>query len=275
MKRIIYFVLAALIALTFFACDSSSDSDGGGSNNLVESIRNADFMIDVAGNEYRGTYISVTISSDVVDYETFMGTFIHTLTVDGEDMTQYQSSYADVDWVTYYLPTSLVAGQTYAMTYKLQLFVDGVNTLTKEVGGSVMIANSATWDVPTAPSTPAEEVSFYWQMDANNSHQFAFASSEGFDWETYDYEFDEFWAELGVDDRSYTFAANCVNDYSENWDETYLWYQVTSFNYFMNDDLAILSETSGSTSYDPWDRAESREDLQKRVSAFVRYLRTK
>ncbi len=243
MKRFLLLILA-LAALMIIGCSDDDDKDNS-ITNIMNQMDEVDFLIYVGNHDYRSDEVTISISEEIANPYTFTGTYEHTLAVNGVEVTNI-SGWSGLNYAAYTYEAGFTPGEEYEISYTYELSENGSVTYTKTIAETITGLYFASWDAPYTVTGVDEPVVFSWTLDGNNQHQIASAYSELWNYDTYDLvNEDEYYKELGVDDRTFTFPANCVSDFgAERENYLSLSYGVTSLNYVLSGSALIYTATS-------------------------------
>ncbi len=235
----------AILVLILFACIVSCDDDEDlqyGFDNIIYKVAVSDYVISIGSMNERGTRVEV--DGGGIDFdESFDGEYHHYLWVDGQDMTE-SLTFSSVTYAEFVLPVELESGQSYPIQYRYQQIEDDIHIIDDQVSGDIIIAYYPIWTKPDSIAGTAEEVTFAWEMEDDNLMQAAYALSEWYDEESNLGHEDDFVLDLLSSDRSFTFPANCLDDFDMM--NTDLLYSIYSLNYTNTGRSILMSYAMGS-----------------------------
>ncbi len=270
MKRLVYIAVIISICLAFVGC--GNESVGFFELEPINEIYTSNILVSIF-DYVNGTEICVTISDKIVN-EDFEGYFAHSISINGEDMSQYiERGY--VDFVLLDIPYQFQPGEDLFIKYKLDISNDNKVNQSREVSGNFRMPYVPVWHKPLEPIQHGSDITFSWDLYRNNQFQYAIASIEGYNELTQEYDYDDYVTEISISKREYTFPENCLVDISQTCahEDIELYYGVGSMNYTISGDLAIMS---GYTAYvDSYsnDYKLDKPDLESRIQEARKLLK--
>ncbi len=243
MRKNVVISCLALMLILLVGC--SDDSDGDSIFNPLKEANKVDIKVSVACPLEGCAYAWVSVSEEIVDPDTFGGEFQHILLVDGEDVSD-STYFLRPEEAGFDLAGRLVPGESCEISYTYKLLDDDLMTFSRTVEGTVQIAYPAVWEFPYEIHGLEDEAAFSWTLDADNPTQVAWGQTSLVNtttWETA--PVDEFFSEIGAEERAFTFPANCLKGYQEvNNYYLQIQYTIATLDYVRGKDFIIISSSS-------------------------------
>ncbi|MBN2830397.1 MAG: hypothetical protein JXR56_08770 [Candidatus Cloacimonetes bacterium] len=190
------------------------------------------------------------------------------LTINGVSITLSLFGYDGIYMPVWYGEVSMPEGETYPFTLNVTELNGTGHTYSADLK-TIFTTDTFTYQ---NYYVPGEALNFSWSLPGSNQYQMATASSYAYDWiNDTEYE-DEYSVELSNTLRTFSFPANCVNNYG---DYTDYYFSIDQYNQAINGRFLAMSTYSDYMDYYSYKSEQPKISMEKHILRMIKTLKSK